>query len=267
MNTKRARELLVVVAKAPVPGEVKTRLFPHLSPQEAANVYQNFLRDTLLEMGTIPGIDAAVAFTPEEAGGIFTSLAAGLFSLFLQRGKDLGERLCNIFVEKLREGYEAVSIINSDSPDLPKDVVQESFRRLSSNQAEVVFGPCDDGGYYLVGMKKVIPELFIDIPWSTDRVLSLSLERAEKMAIKTDLLPRWNDIDTFEELVAFYQKYKDRPPAGPRAAEKTFSFLSSLDKFKIYSHRPPGGYIESESRKLQNLIALPPEPDALRGKR
>jgi rSAM/selenodomain-associated transferase 1 len=232
MNAEKTRELLVVVAKEPVPGQVKTRLFPQLSPPEAAVLYRNFLGDTLAEMGTIPGIDAAIAFTPAEAEKTFLPLAGGLFGLFPQWGTDLGERLCNIFAEKFREGYEAVSIINSDSPDLPKRMVQDSFRLLGSGRAEVVFGPCDDGGYYLVGMKKVFPELFTDIPWSTDRVLSLSLKKAEKRGIRVKLLPPWKDIDTYEELVAFYRKYKGSSRNGPWAGEKTFSILSSLEQFK-----------------------------------
>jgi len=232
MNGRKNKNLLVVVAKEPTPGQVKTRLFPHLSPQEAAEAYQSFLIDTLREMGAIPGINLAIAFTPTGAEKTFIPFAEGRFHLFSQQGKDLGERLSNIFKEKLREGYEAVSIINSDSPDLPKAGVQESFRLLQANQAEVVFGPCDDGGYYLVGMRKAFPELFADIPWSTDRVLSISLEKAQKMGIRVKLLPPWKDIDTYEELVAFYWKYRGNCCNGPWAGEKTFSFLSRLDQFK-----------------------------------
>ena len=232
MNPEKNRELLVVVAKEPVPGQVKTRLFPHLSPPEAAILYRNFLCDTLAEMAAIPGIDVAIAFTPAEAEKTFLPIADGFFKLFPQWGTDLGERLCNIFAEKLREGYEAVSIINSDSPDLPKKMVQDSFRLLGSGRAEVVFGPCDDGGYYLVGMKKVFPELFTGIPWSTDRVLSLSLEKARRIGVRPKLLSPWKDIDTYEELVTFYRKYKASPRNGPWAGEKTFSILSGLDQFK-----------------------------------
>jgi rSAM/selenodomain-associated transferase 1 len=229
---KPCREILVIVAKEPVPGEVKTRLFPHLTPREAAGTYIRFLQDTLHEMGSMEGIDRAVAFTPAGAREAFASLLSRRFGLFPQQGKDLGERLSTIFKDKLREGYEAVSIINSDSPDLPKATVQESFRLLQSDQAEVVFGPCDDGGYYLVGMRKAFLELFVDIPWSTDRVLSISLEKAKKMGIRVKLLPPWKDIDTYDELVAFYRRYKGKCWNGPWAGEKTFSFLSGLEQFK-----------------------------------
>lgn len=171
------------MAKEPVPGQVKTRLFPQLSPIEAAHLYLCFLQDMMTEMSALEGIELAIAYTPEHAGKTFASIALKGFLLFAQRGKGLGERLCNIFMEKLEEGYEAVSIINSDSPDLPMSLVAESFQLLS-HQADVVFGPCNDGGYYLIGMQKICPELFVDIPWSTGSVLSKSLEIARNQVSK-----------------------------------------------------------------------------------
>ena len=225
-----AKLLTVVVAKEPIPGKVKTRLSPHLSPEEAASLYRCFLEDKIGEISTLTGIDRAIAFTPENAGDTFAALSINGFEIFAQRGNNLGERLHNIFLEKLAQGYEAVSIIDSDSPDLPKTMVAESFRLLLSNQADVVFGPCYDGGYYLVGMKKPHPELFHDIPWSTEDVLSVSLEKARKIGIKTGLLARWNDVDTFEDLRKFYEKYKYRSSEKQWAGKKTIAFLSRLER-------------------------------------
>ncbi|MEW6571319.1 MAG: TIGR04282 family arsenosugar biosynthesis glycosyltransferase [Nitrospirota bacterium] len=231
MEKRLARKLMVVMAKEPVPGQVKTRLFPHLSPQEAAHLYLCFLQDTIKEMSVLEDIELAIAYTPEHAGKTFVSIASKNFLLFAQRGKDLGERLCNIFIEKLGEGYHAVSIINSDSPDLPRSLVFESFRLLSDH-ADVVFGPCDDGGYYLIGMKKVCPELFRGIPWSTGSVLFQSLEIAAQRGIKPALLPTWSDIDTFQDLIGFFNKYNAQSQNKNWAGEITFSYLLSLKKFK-----------------------------------
>ncbi len=126
-----------------------------------------------------------------------------------------------------------MSIIDSDSPDLPKSFVLESFRQLSSGNSDVVFGPCDDGGYYLVAMQKACPELFVGIPWSTGSVLSMSIEKAVKLGIRTALLPLWNDIDTFEDLTEFFKKYRDWPPQGHWAGVKTLSFLSGLQQMRF----------------------------------
>lgn len=224
-------KLLVVVAKEPVPGKVKTRLYPELSSTDAAGLYRCFLYDRIGEISTLKGVDMAIAYTPKDARETFTALALDGFELFAQRGKSLGERLNNIFLEKFARGYNAVSIIDSDSPDLPKSIVEESFQLLLSKQAEVVFGPCQDGGYYLVGMRKPHPELFRNIPWSTENVLSISLEKARKIGISVKLLSRWNDLDTFEDLLEFYNKYKDRKLSEDWAGKKTFAFLSQLEKF------------------------------------
>jgi len=229
MDKEPAKLLLVVVAKAPVPGMVKTRLFPHFTPEEAVDLYRCFLQDRIMTISTLTDVDLALAYTPADARDVFAPFSRDGISLFSQKGKDLGERLNNIFLEKLAGGYDAVSIIDSDTPDLPQFTIQESFKRLLSNRADVVFGPCRDGGYYLVGMCKPHPELFDDIPWSTATVLSNTLEKAEKLGVKTGLLPWWNDLDTFEDLVDFYNKYKDQRFEGHWAGEQTFNYLARLE--------------------------------------
>jgi hypothetical protein len=227
---KHSAKLLVVVAKEPVPGKVKTRLVPALSPAIAADLYRCFLHDRIQEVSTFDEVDRAIAYTPEDARETFTTLAVDGFELFAQQGKHLGERLNNIFLAKLSQGYKAVSIVDSDSPDLPKSVIKESFHLLLSKRAEVVFGPCHDGGYYLVGMRKPHPELFRNIPWSTENVLSVTIAKARKMGLNVKLLSAWNDLDTFEDLLEFYSKYKDRPLSKDRPGNKTLSFLSRLEK-------------------------------------
>ena len=229
MDQKHANLLLVVVAKAPVPGKVKTRLIPHFSPAEAADLFRCFLRDRIKEMGQLKGIDLAVAFTPAEARETFARIASNGFKLFAQKGGDLGQRLNNVFIEMLAKGYDAVSIIDSDTPDLPVSLVKQSFQTLMSERVDAVFGPCDDGGYYLVGMRRPHPELFQDIPWSTPAVLTITLERAAKLGIRTKLLPGWNDLDTFEDLIDFYAKHKNQSSDTRWAGEITFKYLSRLE--------------------------------------
>lgn len=234
MNKLSDKVLLVVVAKAPVPGKVKTRFLPELTLEEAADLYQCFIHDRINEISTLDGIDKAIAFTPANARETFATFTPNGFKLFAQKGKDLGERLINIFLENLTCGYDAVSIIDSDSPDLPKSIVLESFRILLSNRSDVVFGPCQDGGYYLVGMRKPHPELFKDIPWSTETVLRATLEKAKKIGIQTELLSSWNDLDTFQDLIAFYKKYKGQKFIKDRGGENTLSFLSHLERIRQY---------------------------------
>jgi len=221
--------LLVVVAKAPLPGEVKTRLCPPLTIDEAAGLYRCFLKDRIEEIGRLTGIDLAISYTPEDSREYFSRFISNGFHLFPQRGKNLGERLSHIFVDKLADGYDAVSIIDSDTPDLPRSIVQQSFKLLLSDGADAVFGPCEDGGYYLVALRRPQPTLFRNIPWSTEAVLAATLEKAQNYGLKSELLPRWNDLDTFEDLKDFYNRYKDRASEKKWAGEKTFNFLARLE--------------------------------------
>jgi rSAM/selenodomain-associated transferase 1 len=232
MDLKQEKLLLVVVAKAPVAGEVKTRLVPHFTAAEAADLFRCFLQDRIREMSRLKGIDLAVAFTPADARKTFASIASNGFQLFAQKGESLGQRLRNIFIDQLALGYDAVSIIDSDTPDLPAAVVEQSFQILVSDEADAVYGPCDDGGYYLVGMRQPHPELFEDIPWSTRFVLKITLDRAHGLGIKTRLLPGWNDLDTVEDLMDYYVRHKRQPPDQQWPGKNTFKYLSQIESVK-----------------------------------
>jgi len=229
INKEHAKLLLVVVAKAPVPGKVKTRLYPDLTIDEATHLYSCFIQDRIKEIGNLTAVDLAISYTPEDSKQYFTRFTSNGFHLFPQRGKDLGERLSNIFEDKLAVEYDAVSIIDSDTPDLPRSIVEQSFHMLMLESVDAVFGPCNDGGYYLVGMRKPHPELFQDVPWSTEAVLDITLEKAAKLGIGTKLLPGWNDLDTFEDLIDFYNKHKNRSSKIKWAGENTFNYLSRLE--------------------------------------
>jgi rSAM/selenodomain-associated transferase 1 len=224
--------LLVVVAKAPQPERVKTRLFPKLTPEEATNLYRCFIQDRMKEIGLLRNIDLAISYTPADSKEFFTRFKSNGFNLFPQRGKDLGERLHNIFVDKLQQGYQAVSIIDSDTPDLPRAIVQQSFQLLGSDGVDAVFGPCHDGGYYLVGMHKPHPELFQDIAWSTETVLQETLQKAKTSGIRTKLLKRWNDLDTFEDLLKYYHQHNDKLPDQNWTGCETFNFLSRMKRIR-----------------------------------
>jgi rSAM/selenodomain-associated transferase 1 len=240
MDSKSGKALVVIVAKEPIPGKVKTRLSPGISPADAAGLYRCFLLDRIREIGAMTGVDRGIAYTPEEARGTFSALTSEGFELFPQRGEGLGERLNNIFLDQLARGYDAVAIVDSDSPDLPNCLIRESLQVLLTRQAEIVFGPCHDGGYYLVGMRKPHPELFRDIPWSTGDVLSMSLQKTRALGLDVKLLSFWNDLDTFEDLLEFYDKYKECPICDNVAGSKTLAFLSCLVKVNPRAPKSPG---------------------------
>lgn len=222
-KTPLLSNLLIVMAKAPVPGQVKTRLCPQISPGKAAELYRCFLQDRISQMAELKGTELAVAFTPESAFAFFTAQTPDRFQLFAQKGKTLGDRLTRLFSDRFAEGYTAVSVIDSDTPDLESSIMNQSFRLLVSH--DVVYGPSRDGGFYLVGLRNPYPALFEEIPWSTAEVLQVSLKKAKKMGLKTALLPERHDIDTYEDLVSFYLRYKDRTTKDNGPGKHTFQYL------------------------------------------
>ena len=195
--------LLIIFAKEPRPGQVKTRLTPPLSPAAAARLYKNFLADILEEMGRLPEINLALAYTPAGAEDFFRKLAQPSVLLFPQEGADLSERLVRAFDRGFAGGWERVLVRNSDSPDLPGDMLLTANQALESGQTDLVLGPSPDGGYYLVGLNQPRPQLFQGISWSSPTVLADTLGRARSLSLAVHLLPSWPDIDTIDDLRAF----------------------------------------------------------------
>ncbi len=220
--------LLIIFAKEPLPGQVKTRLCPPLSFKAAARLYGQFLKDVLGEMAKMPEVKIALAYTPAPARPFFENLAAPGLNLVPQTGEDLGERLRQAFDWGFGQGAGIVLIRNSDSPDLPGEVVTEAREVLARNQAQVVLGPCPDGGYYLVGLKNPEPQLFQDIAWSGPTVLADTLARAGRRGLTLHLLPSWPDIDTFDDVLAFVQSPKTSPTPGWRSYDLAKAILAGL---------------------------------------
>jgi rSAM/selenodomain-associated transferase 1 len=237
MEDRTARNLLVIMVKEPVPGLVNTRLTPPLTPVEAAALAQCFLEDRVAEMSKIQGADLAIAYAPSTAGTAFTVHTRRRFRLFPQQSGDLGARMQAIFTEQITAGYHHVCIIGTDSPDLPRSFVLEGFRLLAATVTDVVLGPAIDGGYYLIGMRRLHPLLFTDIPWSTADVLHMTLARAQDAGLRTATLPGWHDLDTIEDLHAFYTRYGTSSATNSRAGAKTFAYLETLDIFRDQQHR------------------------------
>jgi rSAM/selenodomain-associated transferase 1 len=258
-QTANGPSLLIIFAKEPRPGQVKTRLCPPLSPEAAARLYRCFLEDILEEMGRLPDIGLAVAYAPAPCGGesgvlpapgadtrfaptnanqhytsatalnFFRELAPPQVSLFPQEGADLSERLVRAFDWGFAQGVETVLVRNSDSPDLPVELISPGIRVLARGGADLVLGPGPDGGYYLAGLKKRRPQLFQGIPWSSAAVLADTLEKAKELSLSVHLLPPWPDIDTIADLRAFAA----RPPLPDGPGRRSYLCARELLKAVI----------------------------------
>jgi hypothetical protein len=187
------------MAKAPTAGAVKTRLTPPLTAADAAHLYRCFLLDKIAQVRALESARAVVAYTPVEAFAMFETLAPG-FELLPQRGPELGARLANGLAELLANGHAGALAIDSDTPTLPTAFLQRGVDLLMRGDVDVVVGPCDDGGYYLIGVRAQRPELFEDMPWSTPGVLPETLRRARAAGLTTACLPEWFDVDTADDL-------------------------------------------------------------------
>ena len=190
---------LAVMTKAPRAGQVKTRLTPPLTPEEAAALNTCFLRDTTAAISTTAaegGARGIAVYTPVVgAEAAYAGILPAEFQLVPQRGEAFGERLIFAMEDLFRLGFESVCLIDSDSPTLPQRAFTEAATILAQPEDTVVLGPSDDGGYYLIGLKKLHRALFEDIAWSTERVLQQTIERARQMNLKVHLLPTWYDVD------------------------------------------------------------------------
>lgn len=181
--------------KAPVPGRCKTRLTPPLSAEQAAALYQAFCADVLAST-RLAGADAWIAYDPHDAYPT-PAWAADLPS-FPQRGGDLGERLVHAFETLFAKGYHRVVGIGTDAPAVPAQRFQEAFRALEA--CDAVYGPADDGGYYLVGLRSLNRALFSGIPWSTENVLAETRRALAREGLSAAFLQAHYDVDSAGDL-------------------------------------------------------------------
>lgn len=186
---------LAVFAKTPIPGRVKTRLAPALSPAEGAELYRCMLFDTVARVRRLP-VETVIFYDGDEA---FFRNAFPSLLLVPQREAGLGQRLESAFSELAALGYGNRVVIGTDAPDLPMPFIDEAFQRLEEG-IDAVFGPAEDGGYYLVALRGESRGLFRGVPWSTPEVLAESRQRAREAGLSTALLPSWYDVDSYADL-------------------------------------------------------------------
>lgn len=188
-------KLLLIFVKNPEKGKVKTRLAKTLGDDKAYQTYLNLLDFTI----DVAGQNDAQkqiwysSFVDENDG-----FGGEGFEKKVQQGDNLGIRMLNAFKEGFADGFEKIVIIGSDCPGISSEIIDDAFSML--DQKNVVIGPSEDGGYYLLGLGKLIPEIFKNISWSTESVLSETVEILKTKDIAYGKLPTLNDIDTEEDL-------------------------------------------------------------------
>jgi hypothetical protein len=186
---------LIILAKFPHKDYVKTRLIRYLTDDERLKLYTSLLENTINKLKDIQGVDSFIAYSPRNTQNYFSKFELGLFP---QSEGDIGERMFNALSRILTGGYQKAVLVGVDIPDISSTMVLKAFELLSDY--DIVFGPARDGGYYLVGLKTLIKEIFEGIEWSTEKTLKQSIKKAMAGGYSVVLTEMLLDIDTIEDV-------------------------------------------------------------------
>ncbi len=215
---------LVIFAKSPIPGKVKTRLTPYITPTEAAELYKAFIADIIGNTHKLKCERVTIAYTPSNAEATFHSICGQSVNYLPQKGDNLGERMKNAFKHSFDKGSKRTVIIGTDSPTLPLSYIQKAFEALK--EVPVTIGPTFDGGYYLIGLSEQNDAIFDGVDWSTSKVFSQTLTRIQTTNKQLYVLPPWYDVDTSDNLEFLRSHILSMKMSGNEdIPEKTLRFL------------------------------------------
>jgi rSAM/selenodomain-associated transferase 1 len=195
MDLPDARACFCVMARRPGTGMAKTRLAARLEEAQRASLYEAFLRDKLAQVARIRDAHTIVAVAPPDTPASIAPWLSKGAGAIAQRGVDLGARLEGAMDDLFAVGASAVVMLDSDTPTLPDECLEEAARMLGSGEIDLVLGPAWDGGYYAIGLRTPVPALFRGIHWSTPAVLRETLAAAETAHLRVHLLQSWFDVD------------------------------------------------------------------------
>lgn len=229
---------LAVMAKAPRPGKVKTRLAPPLTLDQTAALNICFLRDTtshIAEVASSGKAEGIVSYTPVGEEALFNDILPHTFLLIPQRGEGFGERLLCAAQDILALGFGSVCLIDSDSPTVPATAFRDAVAALARPGDRIVLGATHDGGYYLIGLKKPHSEPFTNISWSTSSVAAETRDRCYAAHFDVVNLPLWYDVDDQYSLTLLSSELLNNiqphfATAVGYPAPHTLAFLRQLNK-------------------------------------
>jgi rSAM/selenodomain-associated transferase 1 len=188
---------VAIICKTPSPGKSKTRLSPPLRPEECAEISSCFIADlaaTIALVAETPPATAHAVYTPEGSEAALRALLPASFGLTLQGEGDLGARLLKGIADLIAAGHGGAILVNSDSPTLPPALLRAGVAALARGEPMVI-SPAIDGGYTFIGLDAPYARLFENIPWSTEVVFALTMERAREIGLEPVVLPAWYDVD------------------------------------------------------------------------
>lgn len=215
MHSAAHERVLVIMAKAPKPGAVKTRLAPGLSPDTVTDFYCCLLDDTLALARSLSDVEVAI-MCPSPDVDELKQLAGNETSIVAQRGEGLAAGLTSVFAHFAESGRRRTIAFNSDSPHLPRSVLETAFETLAAH--DLVVGPTHDGGYYLVGAKASHPALFANDAMGTSSALEKLLSHARTLELSVGFAVPSYDIDVPDDLTRLAEELRLAPARAPRTA-------------------------------------------------
>lgn len=233
-NTSSDGTCLIVFAKPPAEGTVKTRLVPPLTPLQAADLYRRFLYDSLEQYDRLDS-PVRIYFGEGDIPADLPRMTVPM-SIHRQEGEGLGRRMANAFLESFSAGFNAAIIIGTDHPTLPDEFLNLAFDALA-DPMHTVIGPSEDGGYYLLGMNHFYPVVFKNMDYSHPDVFDQTIDRIGRTNAGITVLPTWYDVDTPEELRQLQRDLQEDPEAAPRTAQ-------FLEELSVRHSLPTGGLDE-----------------------
>jgi len=223
MQTVTTPRRVLLFIRAPELGRVKTRLEIKMDAVTVLGLYQCFVED-IIQTLSIGGYDITVYFAPSHKVSAVQAWLGPMIHVQAQKGRSLGEKMCNAFSNVFTTEVDQAVLIGSDFPDLAIDIIHQAF--VSLQNSDVTIGPAKDGGYYLMGFRKDAfnGDVFTGIDWGTEHVYQQTRQHIHDAGLNDHVLPSWQDIDTYEDLSVFYHRSK----ANGLMHLKTMQFLSCL---------------------------------------
>jgi uncharacterized protein len=230
--------VLVIMAKAPRPGAVKTRLAPSLSPAAITSLYCCLLQDTLALARSLQEVEMAI-MCPDSDVNELVQLVGRDVNVVAQKGEGLAAGLTSVFTHFADHPQRRIIAFNSDSPHLPPSVLEQAFETLASH--DVVVGPTHDGGYYLIGAKASYPTLFASDGMGTSTALERFLSRARTLELSVGFAPPFYDIDVAHDLARLAEDLRLAPAKAPRTARWLKEWELAGDRSRAVSRTGAAG--------------------------
>lgn len=224
------KRAIIIMAKVPVAGAVKTRLQPFLSPDECAELARAFLHDAVAKAKSVCE-NVILAYSPADRKNVLDETLRRENTLVAQTGATLGDRMTNAFEFAFAQKSDAVVMIGTDSPTVHAEYIEQAFDFLEIN-SDIVLGKTADGGFYLIGtQQKIHSELFKNVAWSSAAVFRQMIANAERLKLRWRAVPAWYDVDTPDDFT-FLRDEISRDEQARKRAPATFEWLESNAKLR-----------------------------------